>query len=122
MIQHRAAQFVTNKPSHRDHCDSITAILHELNWPTLQDRRKNNRLMLFFKLVNNFLVVPHHNLPSPSVPITRVSHQLKFSQYQARTEIYHNYLFFPKTTIDWNYLTYPDLHEIHLETFRVVIV
>jgi len=37
MIQHRAARFVTNKPWRRDHPDSITAFLHELNWPTLQD-------------------------------------------------------------------------------------
>ena len=86
MIQHRAARFVTNKPWQRIHHDSIAAILHELNWPTLQDRRKNNRLILFFKLVNNLLVVPHHCLPSPSFPITRANHQLKFSHYQARTE------------------------------------
>jgi len=56
IIQHRAARFVTNKPWRRDHCDSII-ILHELNWLTLQDRRKSNRLMLFFKLVNNFLLL-----------------------------------------------------------------
>ena len=120
MIQHRAARFVTNKPWRRDRRDSITAILHELNWPTLQDRRKNNRLMLFFKLVNNLLVVPHHYLPLPSFPVTRANHQLKFSHYQARTETYRN-SFFPKTTIDWNHLPYPDLHEIDLETFRLYL-
>ena len=96
MIQHRAAWFVTNKPWQRDHCDSIIGILHDLNWPTLQDQCKNNRLMHFFKLENNLLVVPHHYLPSPSFPITRTSNdQLKFSHYQTRTEIYHNYLFLP---------------------------
>jgi len=102
------------------HRDSITAILHELNWPTLQDRRKNIRLMLFFKLVNNLLVALHHYLPLPSFPVTRANHQLKFSHYQARTETYRN-SFFPKTTIDWNHLPYPDLHEIDLETFRLYL-
>ena len=33
--------------------------------------------------------------------------------YQARTETYRN-SFFPKTTINWNHLPYPDLHEIDL--------
>ena len=93
MIQHRAARFVKNKSWRRDLRDSVTAILHKLNWPTLQDRRKNNRLMLFFKLVNNLLVAPHPYLPLPSFLITRANHQLKFSHYQARTETYSNYFF-----------------------------
>ena len=117
MIQNRAARFVTNKPWWRDHRDSITAML---NWPILQDRRKNNRLMLFFKLVDNLLVALHHYLPLPSFPVTRANHQLNFSHYQTRTETYRN-SFFPKTTIDWNHLPYPDLHEIYLETFRLYL-
>ena len=40
MIQHRAARFVTDKPWQVDHHNSITAILHELNWPTLSDQHK----------------------------------------------------------------------------------
>ena len=80
-----------------------TTILHELNWPTLQDRCKNN-----FLQISNFLVAPHHYFLSPSFPITRAKHQLKFSHYQTRTQIN----FFPKAAIDWNYLLYPDLCEI----------
>ena len=98
MIQHRAAWFVTNNPWRRDHCDNITAILHQLSWPTLQDRCKNNTLILLFKLVNNLLIVPHHYLPSPFFPSTRANHHLKFSRCQSRTEIYRN-SFFPETTI-----------------------
>ena len=104
MIQHRAARFVTNNSWQKDHHDSITTILHQLNWPTLQDRRKNNSLILLFKLVNNLLIVLHHYLPSPSFPITRANHQLKFSHYQSRTEIYRNF-FFPRRSL--NGIPYP---------------
>ena len=90
IIQYRAARFVTNNSWRRDHHDSITTILHQLKWPTLQDRWKNNRLILLIKLVNNLLIVPHHYLLSPSFPNIRANHQLKFSHYQSRTEIYHN--------------------------------
>ena len=40
MIQHRAAHFISNKPWHRNERDSIIQMMSELNWPTLQHRRK----------------------------------------------------------------------------------
>ena len=79
---------------------------------------QNNRLILLFKLVNNLLIVPHQYFLSPFFPNTRANHQLKFSHYQSRTEIYRN-SFFSKTTIEWNSLPYPDLDEIDAaDTFR----
>ena len=53
MLQHRAARFVMNKPWYRQyHNMSITKILAELHWPTLQNRRKQARLILMFKIVD----------------------------------------------------------------------
>ena len=40
MIQHCTARFILNKPWIRYHCGSITEILNELNWPSLQECRK----------------------------------------------------------------------------------
>ena len=55
MLQNRAARFVMNKPWYRKcHNVSITKILAELHWPTLQNRRKQARLILMFKIVNGF--------------------------------------------------------------------
>ena len=48
MVQHQAA---LNKPWSRHHHDSITEILQELNWPSLQQRRKQARLILLYKIV-----------------------------------------------------------------------
>ena len=64
MIQHRAARIVLNKPWNRHHRDSIIDMLNELNWPSLQECRKQARLILLYKIVNNLLLVPNRCLPS----------------------------------------------------------
>ena len=66
MVQHRAARFVTGIPWRRDQRDSITDILRALNWPTLQKRRQQARLVLLFKILKDFLTVPSSNLPTKS--------------------------------------------------------
>ena len=48
MGQHRAAHFVTGKSWRRDQRDSITNILTTLNWPTLQQCRREARLVLLY--------------------------------------------------------------------------
>ena len=51
MLQHRAAHFVLNKPWYRQqHIESITKMLADLHWPTLQNCRKQVRHILMFKL------------------------------------------------------------------------
>ena len=79
MLQHQAARFIMNKPWYRKcHNVSITKILAELHWPTLQSRRKQARLILMFKIVNGNLIVPACCLPlSPTLSCTRANHSLK---------------------------------------------
>ena len=49
-IQRRAARWVMKDYSRYS---SVTAMLHELNWPPLQLRRKINRLQMFYKIIYN---------------------------------------------------------------------
>ena len=76
MLQHRAARFVANKPWYKNkHNESITKILTDLHWPTLESRRKQARLILMFKIVNGLLTVPARCLPlPPSITCTRANH------------------------------------------------
>ena len=69
MIQHHAVCFVLNKPWRRNYRDSITEMLQTLKWPSLEKRRKQSRLLLFFKLLNNMIHIPTEYLPVPS-PLT----------------------------------------------------
>ena len=118
MIQHRAARFVLNRPWRRNHRDSITEMLVELKWPTLEDRRKQARLMLLFKFVNKLIYVPNQYLPvlSPATS-TRANHPLKLLQLYARTNRYSNSSL-PRSIPDWNNLDMEDLDNIDLLTFK----
>ena len=83
MVQHKAARFVLNKPWNRHHHDSITEILQELNWPSLPQCRKQARLILLYKIVNNLLFVQSHCLLSLNLSVTRTYDDQKFHQTQS---------------------------------------
>ena len=104
MVQHRAARFVTGKPWRRDQRDSITDILRTLNWPTLQKRRQQARLVLLFKILNHLLTVSSSNLPTrSSVLRTCFTHNFKLTPYQPNIDLY-KYSFLPRTVPEWNRL------------------
>ena len=48
MIQRCAECFVLNRPWRKYHLDSITLMLTESQWPTLQTLRTNSRLILLY--------------------------------------------------------------------------
>ena len=54
-------------------------MLNELNWPSLQERRKQARLILLYKIVNHLLLVPNRCLPSLNQTATRAHHDQKFN-------------------------------------------
>ena len=96
IIQHHAAWFVLKKAWIRHHRDSITEMLNELNWPSLQERRKQARLILLYKIVNHLLLVPNRCLPSLNQTATRAHHDQKFNHIQASVNTYL-YSFLPRT-------------------------
>ena len=57
MIQRRAALFACNSYNHNT---SVTELLKSLEWPTLKQRRKDKRLTLFYKALNQHAAV---NIP-----------------------------------------------------------
>ena len=81
MVQHQAARFVLNKPWNRHHHDSITEILQELNWPSFQQRRKQARLILLYKLLIIYYSSRVCCLPSLNLSATRFHHNQKFHHF-----------------------------------------
>ena len=55
-VQKRAARFLTRNYSRET--GSMTGILEELKWETLQKRRKGNRLILLYKGLNDKAIIP----------------------------------------------------------------
>ena len=86
MIQHKAAKFVCNKYPRKGHYEefSITALLSDLKWTSLEERRERAKLNMAFKILNTDVILPPIVLPKvvPSrtrtcnVPYVGEKHQL----------------------------------------------
>ena len=104
-VQRRAARWVTS--SYRQ-TTSVTALLTELDWESLESRRRKARLSTMWKYVHGQLDInsPAAPQPLPANPnrrSTRNFHPLSFHNPFSKTN-YRQSSFFPKTIPDWNSL------------------
>ena len=95
--------------------ESVTAMLNELGWHSLSKRRKDARLILFYKIINNLAKVPHEHILVKAYEGTRRKNNHKFRHIGVNTSQYRQ-SFFPKTIGAWNQLPYADSPT--LESFR----
>jgi hypothetical protein len=79
-------------------------MLATLEWKSLQDRRKDARLGMLYKIVND--KVKGDRLVPP-LRSTRNMHQLSFQIPSSRSD-YRTFFYFPRTIRDWNSLP-PDI-------------
>ena len=54
MVQRRAARYAVNR---YHNTSSVTSMLEELKWPTLEERRQRLRLVLMYKIVNGLVKI-----------------------------------------------------------------
>ena len=97
-MQKRAARFVKRNYSHET--GSVTGILDELKWETLQKRRKDNRPILLYKGLKGKARIPTDDL-IPKNRCCRNQHSMAFQIPSASTNTY-KFSFFPQTIRDWN--------------------
>ena len=107
-IQRKGARFVTGDYSYQH---SVTAMLEDLSWPSLEQRWKHKRLTTFYKIANGSSAVTLHDYVRASTSCTR-SHDQSYIQIQTNYEQYKN-SFLPRTIREWNALP-PDL--VHAES------
>jgi hypothetical protein len=100
-IQRRAAHFVKNDYRRTT---SVTELQNDLEWVPLSIRRRNSRLVAFYKGVNNLSPVPVGHVRSCHYQ-TRSITPPTFTRLSTRTD-YFKYSFLPRTIVDWNSLTY----------------
>ena len=80
MVERRAARFVTSNYSREP--GTVTSILQNLGWPTLETRRQGARLILLYKIIHGEAAVNILDyIMRPSV-LTRQYHQDRFSRVQ----------------------------------------
>ena len=103
-MQRKAARFVKGNYQRKA---SVTQMLQELNWDSLEDRRTVARLTMLYKINSDELPI---TIPEKFIPVTRNQRPVTRSQrpnqyvnFPARTEVYKN-SFFPRTIRQWNQL------------------
>ena len=98
-VQRRAARFVQGDFKQTS---SVTAMLNKLKWPSLQQRRKELRIRLLTKIIQDKVTVSkHHLIPARERP--RRTHDYQFKLITCNRN-FRQYAFFPRTIRDWNAL------------------
>lgn len=101
-VQRRAARWVSIR--HRQ-TSRVGDMLETLQWPSLKDRRRQNRLTTFYKFHTGDLIINAKSKPKkkPAPKYTRNSHSCSYL-LKTRTQDYREQSFFPRTVSEWNLL------------------
>ncbi|VDI47553.1 Hypothetical predicted protein [Mytilus galloprovincialis] len=103
-IQRRAARYVTNKDKPTA---SVTEMIDHLKWKPLQQRRKETRLVMFYKIENNMVAIEKEGRLTPSVRKGKNIHPKAYQVPHSRIDA-HKTSYLPQTIRDWNALP-PDI-------------
>ena len=112
-VNRKAARFVLG--DHRQQ-RSVLVMMEKLQWPTLEHRRKNQRLTTMFKIVHGLVAVPTTSLISAD-SCARCNHQYKFNCILASTTAYRNF-FYPRTIPQWNDLDKESAKATTIDSFK----
>ncbi len=100
-----------------DPYSSVTAMLDRLGWESLQERRRELRLALLYKIVHGLVVVPTEEILQKSDSRTRKSHQYTHRHIHANTDCF-KFSFFPRTVPEFNKVTSETVESGTLHTFK----
>ena len=116
-VQRRAARWTV---SNFDRKASVTEIVQDLGWRTLDQRRADARRCLFFKILHGLVAVPLPDYIQHSTRISRYCHSMTFRQVSTSTD-YYKYSFFPLAIVQWNALPQSVACLQNLEVFKTTV-
>lgn len=99
-VQRRAARWTCNDFDSRS---SVTDLLQELGWRSLEQRRADARLCLFYRIVHGLVAVPLPEYIQLLNSRSRSCHSLTYRQIQTSHNFY-KYSFYPLAIVQWNAL------------------
>ena len=116
-VHRRAARWVTHDYSSYS---SVTQMINILGWRSLEQRRADARLMMFYKIVHDLVEIPLPSYIHRQTRMTRTTHPYHFIQIQT-TANYYKYSFLPLAIVQWNNLPTSAVLSEDLTTFRTAI-
>ena len=101
MVQRKAARWTLDNFQTQA---SVTEMLTQLGWRSLEQRRNDSRLCLFYKVIHGLLTI---DLPPyvehPAQTSRKNSHPLVYRQIHTGADFY-KYSFYPLAIVQWNRL------------------
>ena len=116
-VQRNAARFIKNDYTRKS---SVTSMMNDMNWKPLHQRRRETRLILFYKIVNNLVAIPPENHITENKRNLRNTHNKQYLHKKVNIEPYKN-SFFPRTILDWNSLSKTEVDCQSLGQFKAVL-
>ena len=117
-VQRRAARYVTNR---YHNTSSVTDMLQNLNWPSLEIRRTRVRLIMFYKIIHHVVAIhPLDTLLLPTTTITRYNTSHTYKHIRTNKDSY-KYSFYPRTIIQWNLLPIHIHEAATVDAFKALI-
>ena len=114
-VKRKAALFCSQN---YDRYASVTDMIKDLGWATLETRRRQSRLTLMYKLTHGRIDIDTRKYSiQHSESRTRGSHQFKFRVPYANKDVF-KFSFLPKAIADWNCLAEVFVSWTSLETFE----
>ena len=99
-VQRRAARWAIRDYKYTS---SVTAVLKDLNWRPLDQRRIDSRLLMMYKVTYDLVAIPAPEYLVRNTRQYRHIHSLAYRQIHTLND-YYRYTFFPRTIIHWNAL------------------
>lgn len=114
MVQRRAARWTLRR---YHNTSSVTNMLDELGWRSLEQRRADLRLTMLYKITRGLTLVNRANYLRPVKRATRRTHSESFIPLSTSTS-YQRLSFFPRSITQWNNLPQSFLNNCSLEEFK----
>ena len=99
-VQRRAARWVTRD---YQYTSSVSSMLQDLNWRTLDQRRIDSRLVLLYKVTYDLVAIPASDYLIRNTRPSSRNHPIAYRQITTLKDFY-KFTFFPWTIIHWNAL------------------
>ena len=84
---------------------TVTQMIKDLNWRTLEQRRIDSRLTLMYKITYDLVAIPAEDYLIPNTRQSRHNHLRAYRQIPTLKD-YYKYTFFPRTIVHWNALPF----------------
>src|SRR6266550_2998809 len=78
-------------------------MVDRLGWPSLETRRSEHKLSLFYKIINGATILDHGDFVQPAGYFSRHDHDWKFQRMPITDSRYYR-SFFPSAIRKWNAL------------------